>query len=219
MSDQSRKSVEAVCSQCKSLTQHEIVRSQTETGSTEDVSWYSVEHQIIRCMGCRNICFMRSTRSSENTDLHGQPEKLVEIYPDPAQWQPAVEIWMLPDNVRTLYQETLSCLNSDAKTLAAAGLRAVVEATCIEQRCTTGNLKSKIDGLVANGTFLQRDADYLHQHRLLGNEAVHELTAPPIDEFEIALKILEHLLTTIYIVPRLGARLRKLRNARGAQVQ
>ncbi len=56
----------------------------------------------------------------------------------------------------------------------------------------SGDLKSKINGLVANGTFLRRDADYLHPHRFLGNEAVHELTAPPIDEFEIALKILEH---------------------------
>ena len=219
MSDQTRKTVKAVCSQCKSPTQHEVLRSQTETGSTEDVSWYSVEHQIVQCMGCRNICFRKSTRTSEGTDLNGQPEEYVEILPDPAQRKAAVDVWMLPDNVRTLYQETLACLNSDAKTLAAAGVRAVVEATCIDQGCTTCNLKSKIDGLVANGTFLRRDADYLHQHRFLGNEAVHELTAPPIEELEIALKILEHLLTTIYILPGLDKKLRKLRTTRGAQVQ
>jgi hypothetical protein len=38
-------------------------------------------------------------------------------------------------------------------------------------------------------------------------------------EFEIALKILEHLLTTIYIVPGLDKKLRKLRTDRGAKVQ
>ena len=110
-------------------------------------------------------------------------------------------------------------MNSNAGTLAAAGLRAVVEATCIDQGCTTGDLKSKIDGLVTKGVFLKRDADYLHQHRFLGNEAVHELTAPPPDEFEIALQILEHLLTTIYVVRGLDKKLRKLRKGRGAKVQ
>jgi hypothetical protein len=219
MGDQSKRTVNAVCGQCKLPTQHEVLRGQTETGSTEDVSWYNVEYQIIQCMGCRNVCFRTSTRTSEDTDLNGQPEEYVVIYPEPAARQAAVDIWILPDKVRTLYQETLAALNSDAKTLAAAGLRSVVEATCIDQGCTTGNLKSRIEGLVTNGTFLRRDADYLHQHRFLGNEAVHELTAPPKNEFEIALKILEHLLTTIYVVPALDEKLRKLRTARGAQVQ
>ena len=219
MNDQPNETVKAACSQCNSSTQHEVLRAQTETGSTENVGWYRVEHQIIQCMGCRNICFRQSTRTSEDIGLDGQPEEYVVIYPDPAKRQAAVDVWMLPDNVRALYQETLACMNSDAKTLAAAGLRAVVEATCIDQGCATGNLKSKIDGLVTNGVFLRRDADYLHQHRFLGNEAVHELTAPPAGEFEIALKILEHLLTTIYIVPGLDKKLRKLRTDRGAQVQ
>ena len=219
MSDQSKETVKAACSQCKSPTQHEVLRAQTETGSTENVSWYRVEHQIIQCMGCRNICFRQSTRTSEDTDLHGQPEEYVAIYPDPAKRQASIEGWMLPDNVRALYRETLACLNSDAMALAAAGLRAVAEATCSDQGCTAGNLKSKIDGLVTNEIFLRREADYLHQHRFLGNEAVHELTAPPKDEFEIALKILEHLLTTIYVLPGLDKKLRKLRTDRGAQVR
>lgn len=110
-------------------------------------------------------------------------------------------------------------MNANARTLAAAGLRAVAEAICIEQGCVTGSLKQKIDALVTNGTLSRRDADYLHQHRFLGNEAVHQLSAPPEDEFGIALKILEHLLETIYIVPHLGSRLRKMRSSRGAQVQ
>jgi hypothetical protein len=114
------------------------------------VGWYSVEHQIIQCMGCRNICF-RKYPHSEDVDLDGQPEEYILIYPDPTKRQAALDVWMLPDNVRALYQETLACLNSEAQILAAAGLRAVVEATCIDQGCTAGNLKSKIDGLVTNG--------------------------------------------------------------------
>ena len=126
---------------------------------------------------------------------------------------------MLPEKARMFYEETLTCLNSGAGTLAAAGLRGVAEATCIDQGCTTGNLKNKIDGLVTNGTLLRRDADYLHQHRFLGNEAVHELAAPPPEEFEIALKILDHLRSTIYVVPKMNRKLQRLRTDRDVQAQ
>jgi hypothetical protein len=214
-----QKTVKADCKQCKSPTQHEVLRGQTETGSTEHVSWYRVEYQIVRCMGCQNICFRESVRTSEDTDKDGVPVEYVHIYPNPTERRPAVETWVLPERVRILYQETLSCFHSEAKTLAAAGLRAVVEATCIDQGCINGDLKTKIGELVTKGVFLKRDADYLHQHRFLGNEAVHELAAPPEGEFEIALQILEHLLTTIYVMPRLDEKLRKLRSLRGAKVK
>jgi hypothetical protein len=80
-------------------------------------------------------------------------------------------------------------------------------------------LAGKIGELVVKGVLLKRDADYLHQHRFLGNEAVHEMEAPPAEESAIALEILEHLLTTIYVIPRLDRTLRKLRIARGAKVR
>ena len=96
MSHPKKNTLEAFCSRCKSPTQHQVLRSQKETGSTEDVSWYAVEHQIIQCMGCQNICFRQSTRSSEDTDVDGQPEEYVVIYPVPAKREAQVDLWKLP---------------------------------------------------------------------------------------------------------------------------
>jgi hypothetical protein len=80
------------------------------------------------------------------------------------------------------------------------------------------NLKEKIDALAQNGKLTAEAASYLHQHRYLGNEAVHDMAAPPKEEFEIALEILEHLLSSLYEIPKRMDRYVKLRTDRGASV-
>jgi hypothetical protein len=210
--------IEARCKKCKRDTQHEVLRSEVENGSTPHVDWYNIEYQVVRCKGCENVCFRESIWNSENTDKDGQPEEQVTIYPNPSDREPQLDRWELPDTVGRLYQETLTSFNAGAMTLAAAGLRSVVEATCKDQGCAGSNLQKMIDDLVSKGVFLGRDADYLHQHRFLGNEAVHEMESPPEEEFEIALEILEHLLKSIYILPQRNEALRKMRTKRGAKV-
>jgi hypothetical protein len=153
-------------------------------------------------------------------------EGTVSVYPSPTERKPKIEIpYAFEEDqphrskVTQIYKETLNAWNHGAEMLAAAGLRALVEAVCLDQGCTQGNLAHKIEALITKGVLLKRDADYLHTHRLLGNEAVHEMEAPPSAEFEFALQILEHLLATIYVLPHLDQRLRKMRSQRGAQVQ
>jgi hypothetical protein len=183
------KTVEAKCKKCGRETQHDVLKSKEVRGSTPSVDWYSIDYQIVRCKGCENVCFRESLRHSEDTDEDGQPIESVTIHPDPEEREPQFDKWALPELVGGLYAETLTCFNASAMTLAAAGLRSVVEATCKEQGCTGSNLKAKIDDLVTRGVFLQRDSDYLHQHRFLGNEAVHDMEEPPKEEFEIALGV------------------------------
>jgi hypothetical protein len=188
-----------------------------ERGSNDYIDWCT-DRQIVQCMGCQNICFRESHTNSDDSDFDGESIETITIYPNPKERQPTIDFWKLPENVRRLYHETLVASNNSAMTLASAGLRSVVEAACIDQGCKRSVLQNMIDELVTKGIFLKRDADYLHQHRFLGNEAVHEMEAPPKEEFEIALKILEHLLRTLYILPELDSELRKLRIKRGAQV-
>ena len=206
-----------LCMRCKRPTEHAILADHSETGETEHIDWYKESHQVIQCKGCQNVCFREIFASSEDTDPDGRPSDQEKVFPNPERRSPIVDLWTLPKSIRDLYTETLICLEANAKTLACAGLRSVVEAICLNQGCTKPNLKSKIDELVSKGVLLKRDADYLHQHRFLGNEAVHELQAPPTKEFQIALKILEHLLESVYIVLDMAADLVLLRKTRGAK--
>ena len=115
--------------------------------------------------------------------------------------------------------QTIKARNAKALTLATAGIRATVEAICLNEKVGGANLKEKIDSLAASGKLTIESASYLHQHRYLGNEAVHDMVAPAIEEFEIALDILEHLLTSLYEMPKRMDQYFRLRAARGANVR
>jgi hypothetical protein len=157
---QESQTIAATCVNCKRPTRHLILKAYSETGETEYVDWYEITYQIIQCLGCTNVCFRRLSLSSEDTDHDGRPLDLIDIYPDPTKRIPQMDIYKLPKHVRNLYTETLTCFDSTAMTMSAAGLRAVVEATCLDQGCISGNLKDKIDCRTTKGVLLKRDADH-----------------------------------------------------------
>ncbi|MFI8035744.1 hypothetical protein ACH8I4_17980, partial [Acinetobacter sp. ABJ_C3_5] len=51
------------------------------------------------------------------------------------------------------------------------------------------------------GDVSKRDVDLLHSLRFLGNDAVHELEIPGIQDIKVAFNIIEHLIQSIYIMP------------------
>jgi hypothetical protein len=110
----------------------------------------------------------------------------------------------------------MKALNRDAPILTAIRLRALVEAICIEQACRGRDLQAKIDALVTTGALSENQANFLHLHRFLGNEAAHEITPPPLEKLMASLDILESLLQTIYELPMIAAQVRQSKNNRAA---
>ncbi|MBJ7312299.1 DUF4145 domain-containing protein [Rugamonas sp. CCM 8940] len=113
--------------------------------------------------------------------------------------------------------------------MCAAGLRALVEGICSEQGIVDGpvefpakgggtqilrrtDLSGQIGGLHEKGLLTKSSADTLHEHRYLGNSAVHELARPPDEELKLAVEILEHTLDALYEMPEKAAQLRMRRN-------
>ncbi|MBE2274661.1 MAG: DUF4145 domain-containing protein, partial [Flavobacteriales bacterium] len=60
------------------------------------------------------------------------------------------------------------------------------------------NLQCKIDALHENKLLVKENAESLHELRFLGNEALHELEKPSIEELKLAIEILELTLENIY---------------------
>jgi len=73
------------------------------------------------------------------------------------------------------------------------------------------SLPGKINGLHEKGFLTIQHADFLHEHRALGNSAVHELKTPSKEELGLAIEILESAFDTIYELPHKGLRLQKKR--------
>jgi hypothetical protein len=110
--------------------------------------------------------------------------------------------------------------------MCAAGLRAIVEGICVEAGVKDGpvvvnatgggtkivrkkNLEGKISGLNEKGIIAKNYCEILHEHRYMGNEAVHELAMPSREELQLAISIVEHTLDSVFEIPLKASTLQK----------
>jgi hypothetical protein len=222
--------VSVYCIECKRSTRHLVTVSLDKTGSESDsregwsVDW-SDRYQVIECQGCETVSFRHQNWFSEaqGFDDDGTTERLYPIRnKDAINAKPYHNV---PSNLRRIYTELIDCFNNDSPTLCAAGLRALVEGICAQQGIVDGpveipakgggtqivrkeNLEGRISGLQENGLLTQPSAQTLHEHRYLGNSAVHELARPAANELKLAIEIVEHVLEQLYELPEKAAELR-----------
>jgi hypothetical protein len=225
------KIVSTHCIECKRSTRHLVTVSLDKRGteSNEEEGWgvdWSDRYQVIECQGCETVSFRHLSWFSEAQDFDddGTTER---IYPlrnkDAVSARPYHNV---PSNLRRIYIELIDCFNNDSPTLCAAGLRALVEGICAQQGIVEGpvvvptkvggtqvvrrdNLEGRIAGLQEKGLLTQPSAQTLHEHRYLGNSAVHELARPSTDELKLALEIVEHVLEQLYELPEKAAELHR----------
>lgn len=219
------------CIECKRSTRHLVSVSLDKTGSeSNDVEEWSVDwsdrYQVIECQGCETVSFRHQSWFSEAQDFDddGTTER---VYPlrnkDAISASPYHNV---PSNLRRIYKELIECFNNDSPTLCAAGLRAIVEGICAQQGIVDGpvempakgggtqvvrrdTLEGRIAGLQEKGLLTQSSAQTLHEHRYLGNSAVHELARPSTDELKLAIEIVEHVLEHLYELPEKAAALHR----------
>jgi hypothetical protein len=221
------------CLECKRPTRHLITVSYDKNGSAWNRSeeWsvdWADHYQILECQGCSTITFRHSNWFSENQgpDDDGVVERL---YPMRKEGTLSAKPYQnVPVSLRRIYIESVDCYNTGSNTLCAAGLRALVEGICAEQGIQDGpveapakgggtqvirkgDLQGKIAGLHEKGLLTKTAADTLHEHRYLGNSAVHELARPADIELQLAIEILEHTLDALYEMPEKAALLRARR--------
>ena len=190
------------CNNCHHETWHNVLYVKTISDSNFDISW-DQDYCVLQCAGCDTICFRVDTSDSESYeyDEYGNWIPLVhhENYPASSEGFGLIEnIYEIPDEIRNIYNETVKSISDGCYTLAGIGLRATVEAICIHENIPGGNLDTKINRLVSNGFISKDDADKLHAIRFIGNDAAHDIKAPIKNKVIIALKIIEHLISTKY---------------------
>lgn len=201
----------------------------TEYEQTEGWSVDWVDHyQIIQCQGCATVSFRHLHWFSEDRepslDEDGTTERL---YPKRStnSINPKT-FYNVPSNLRRIYGELVDCFNNESPTLCAAGLRVIVEGICAQQGVIDGpvqvsakgggtqivrkdNLEGRIAGLEEKKLLTQSSARTLHEHRYLGNSAVHKLARPADDELRLAIEIVEHTLEQLYELPEKANELKR----------
>jgi len=171
------------------------------------------EYQIVQCQGCKSISFRKNHRDTEDVDFQEQKDGSVEtelndneeIYPNRiAGRQKLNRAWLLPIEVMKIYNETHIAICSKLSILSIIGIRTLIEAICKEKKSCGTNLKEKVDNLVKMRFLTPEGADILHALRDLGNESAHEIKSQNENTISIALEVVENLLQSVYILPRIA---------------
>ncbi len=206
------KITNATCRTCRRGTSHDVLAEiedehEQDFGEESPVSW-GEDYRILRCRGCATVCFEEARWNSTEVAPDDSPWLNQTFYPAPNEGRGfPFEGILLPAKLMRIYCEALTALNADSRILATIGLRATVEAMCADQGAKGKNLEERIDDLVASGAIAARQKDFLHLHRLLGNDAAHELKAPEQPELHAAFDIIESTIKTLYALPNVAAKL------------
>lgn len=196
-------SVWSPCSKCNQKTIHSIKCIHTEDGG--DDYHCAIYYMVIQCRGCENTSFRYVFRDYENafpiSDDEWDVPETIETYPKFLKnHRELIGAHHIPDIVQQVYEESLIAIKEDARILAGLGLRGTIEAICNDCKITGKNLEIRISRLAAQGLISNRDAERLQSIRFLGNDAAHDIKKPAHSQLDIALRIIEHLITTVYIL-------------------
>jgi Domain of unknown function (DUF4145) len=230
------QAVRTYCKKCNGLTNHVVMASEDIHEEYEHQPGSLISsvdnYQVIKCGGCDAFSFRHRNWNSESQDVDTDDDGVTEkIYPEhDAEWIAVKSFQSVPRQLRELYREIVISFNRDCHTLCAAGLRTLVEGICADKKVAKGkvsykkngetlpvyskDLDGKIAGLHEQGVLSKAHAETLNTFRFLGNDAAHKRIAPPLNELEQAIEILEHLLEHIYEVPQKSLQLEESRQAR-----
>lgn len=199
--------IKSECKNCKRTTNHNVLHKHTWDSRGEDPNEYhfGVEHLMVKCLGCENIAFRKEVHDYETyhqvSEDDWEYDIQTDIYPHFIRKHDTVNrAWVIPQIVESIYKESILAIQEEAFTLAGLGLRATIEAICNEQDIKGKDLQKRINAMVREGLISKKDAQRLHSIRFMGNDAAHEIKKAKKASVLIALKIVEHLLATVYIL-------------------
>ena len=215
------------CNACMRETRHEEKRLFEQGGVSETTRW-----SILQCAGCDAVSFWEEHRIHDETGT-----RVIEaaVFP-PRQYRKSKDYVGAPSNIDDVYRATVGAFNSSSSLFCASGMRVLVEGICAHQGILDGpkrdpksgnrqykkdgvtpvrgdSLDCKIEGLAEKGILTEAQARILHEHRFLGNMALHELNLPDIDTLNTALDLIEHIMDELYRIPLQAADLKLKRQS------
>jgi hypothetical protein len=191
------------CLACQNDTRHHVVASLTRRFKDPDLEFIE-RFQIVQCAGCGSPTFRyeKEDAESEQVDCETGESFLAtdqRLFPSRDTRPEIAYSQFLPFAVQSVYREVLRALAADTPILVCIGLRALVESACRDLG-GHGKLKDMINGLLSSGRFRPEEAKLLDALRDAGNESAHEARALRNDQLLKALWVVEHVLTTVYLL-------------------
>jgi hypothetical protein len=213
------KTVKTECGSCQSKTFHSVLGSKRMTTILDEDGKKSKEYSdymIVECKGCGDVSFLMRMTGKWAEGVSGEGQNFFDInfpeigglYDEENSFLSAKEQMQLPVSIRRLYYDLESSFEYEISILAGVGLRMMVEAICIDQKIPGQNLQVKIQNLHTKGFISASERPILDKLRLIGNISAHEIKAISISKLNYALGIVNHVLKSIYILPKINKKLK-----------
>lgn len=215
LEDSTENNVKIVCKECANETSHSIIATYIEKGDEACGGGHSYQwtnrNEIIQCLGCESVSFRIVSDNSEDWDhdYDSDPQEPDVIYHKTYKYYPSrfagmqeVDVHMLPDKIRGIYQETILAIENEQSILSGIGVRALIETICKDQNVSGKNLFEKLDSLHSNSIVTTEGLKALHKLRVLGNESAHEVKAHSKEVLILAFEVIKHMLEGTYILPQ-----------------
>lgn len=198
--------IKANCRACARTTSHSV-RFALEHGATESYLEQKHTWQVVQCLGCETVGFRYIFEDFDNSDedLDGNliPDTTTFRYPNAiANHKQLRYLYTVPELIKKVYRQSVAAYAGESRIIASMGLRATVEAVCNHLGISGSSLEKRIDLLFKAGHISSSDKKRLHGIRFLGNDAAHDIREPKENEFRVALEIIEHLISSVFILSR-----------------
>lgn len=191
------------CRSCKRKTRHQILGKKNKVTPPEYYHEETINY-LLECNGCTSVSYRteyhdyESYRQISHDDF--EHDITVEVFPHQIKdHSPIDSFFEVPNIVDSIYKESLLAIQEGAFTLAGLGLRATIEAICNDKEVNGKNLQVRINAMSRSGMISKSDAERLHAIRFMGNDAAHEIKKAKEKSVLIALKIIEHILLSVYV--------------------
>jgi hypothetical protein len=202
------KEVKVSCGGCRSKTWHKVILSVDESGTDERGGGeWTAHYQTIQCQGCKALSFRQVGTNPDDFRQVSlgkwEASETETVFPSRTAGRiPLRDANVLPDQLRTIYVETIASLNNRQPLLSGIGVRAILETICRDRKAEGKDLHQKLRFLVTDGVLTRQGAEILQLLRNLGNnDAPQDIVAHSAEELTLAMDVIEHLLQGSYVLP------------------
>ncbi|SJZ60563.1 DUF4145 domain-containing protein [Sediminibacterium ginsengisoli] len=207
-----KKAVITHCNNCNRDTKHRGVFIYRVTHKMESADFLA-DYMILECGGCETVSLCK--REYLYDALEDEPEYIdynsltsegfeVEDF----TFLRADDQEMLPNKIYELYEEIRTQFITNSALMAGVGLRMIIEAVCLQQKIPGRNLQQKINQLNEQGLISKQELPILDKLRVIGNDSAHKIKSMSIDKLAYALDIINHILKSIYVLPKINKKLK-----------
>ena len=180
-------------------------------------------YELLQCAGCEDI---RLRHTSEHLDVKGKLVPTITYYPPATfrrepDWVSGIVFrvkygrghWIvvksLPDFVSRLVEEIYTALHGECLSLAAMGVRALLERVMIDCIGDQGTFTRNLTAFQEQGYISSRQKNVLEATLEVGHASIHRGFTPTPDDIIHVLDITENIIEMIYVSSEQAAHIKK----------